>query len=284
MADTLATGIIHKMRTELADPVRYWMRFYRPGDARPDTEIAMNALIGQRLCLSWTEAQIHCVHCGRRCKKSFNQGYCYPCFQRLAQCDLCIVKPERCHFAQGSCREPDWGETHCNIPHYVYCANSSGLKVGITRHSQIPTRWIDQGASQALPMVRVDTRRQSGLVEVALKTHVADKTDWRKMLKGAPAPIDLAAERRRLITAIDESLTDLRTQFGATAITVTTDNDITDIRYPVSAYPKTVKSLDLAKNPVIDATLTGIKGQYLIFDTGVINLRKYSGYRLTLAA
>ena len=284
MADTLADGIIRKMRTELAGPVRYWMRFYQPGATRPDTEIAMNALIGQQLRLSWREAQIHCVHCGRRCKKSFNQGYCYPCFQRLAQCDLCIVKPERCHFAQGSCREPDWGQAHCNIPHHVYCANSSGLKVGITRHSQIPTRWIDQGASQALPMARVATRHQSGLVEAALKAHAADKTDWRKMLKGDPAPMDLAAERRRLIAAIDESLTGLRAQFGAAAITITTDNHITDIRYPVSAYPKTVKSLDLAKTPVIEATLTGIKGQYLIFDTGVINLRKYGGYRLTLAA
>ena len=283
MSEVLAAGAIRKLRAELADPVRYWMRFYRPGAARPHAEIAMNALIGQPLRLSWSEAQIHCVHCGRSCKKSFNQGYCYPCFQRLAQCDACIVKPELCHFAQGTCREPDWGEAHCNRPHYVYCANSSGLKVGITRDGQIPTRWIDQGASQALPMMRVDTRYQSGLVETALKAHVADRTDWRKMLKGDPEPLNLAAERDRLIAAIRAPLADLRAQFGAAAIAAASDDEVTGIRYPVTAYPKTVKSLNLDKTPVIEATLTGIKGQYLIFDTGVINVRKYGGYQLTLA-
>ena len=179
-------GNIEKMRATLAEPVQY---------ALPvgDFHLPMNELIGQPLKLVHT-GRIHCVACGRLTKKSFNQGYCYPCFTKLAQCDSCIVKPELCHFAEGTCREPEWGMAHCMIPHVVYLANSSGLKVGITRHSQIPTRWLDQGATQALPILAVQSRFQSGLAEVIFKDFVADKTDWRAMLKGDAIELDLRAQ------------------------------------------------------------------------------------------
>ena len=137
-------GCLEKMAVDLADPVVYRLRV---GEARVD----LNPLLGQSLALRYS-GRIQCVHCGNKTNKSFSQGYCYPCFIKLAQCDMCIVKPETCHYAAGTCREPDWGKQFCFQPHVVYLANSSGIKVGITRRSQIPTRWIDQGAVQALPV------------------------------------------------------------------------------------------------------------------------------------
>lgn len=138
----IGTGPLEKMRTELAAPVAYALPL-------GDRQVPLAEHIGSLLRIEFLGV-ITCSHCGRRSKRSFGQGYCYPCFQRLAQCDTCIVKPETCHFHLGTCREPDWAVTACMVPHVVYLANSSGLKVGITRSTQVPTRWIDQGATQAL--------------------------------------------------------------------------------------------------------------------------------------
>jgi len=139
------TGNLEKMRVQHAAPVLY---------ALPvgDKSVALNPLLGNKITLRYT-GEINCIHCGRRTNKSFQQGYCYPCMQKLARCDICIVKPELCHFHKGTCREPEWGREHCMIQHIVYLAVSSGLKVGITRHTQVPTRWIDQGAVAAVPML-----------------------------------------------------------------------------------------------------------------------------------
>src|SRR5690554_4764181 len=164
------------MPAEAGDPVAYTLAV---GDAR----IALNDLMGRKVRIDF-EGVIRCIHCDRTTKKSFNQGYCYPCFRKLAACDSCIMSPEKCHYHLGTCREPEWGEANCMVEHVVYLANSSGLKVGITRATQVPTRWIDQGAVTAIPMLRVASRYLSGLVEVACKNHVADRTNWRAMLKG----------------------------------------------------------------------------------------------------
>jgi len=183
----VAAGPVSKMKTELAGPVVYTLQL-------GNTPVNMNEYVGKPLELHYTGA-INCVHCDRKTNKSFNQGFCYPCFKRLAQCDSCIVSPEKCHYAQGTCREPEWGEANCLRDHFVYLANTSGLKVGITRGTQIPTRWMDQGATQALPIFRVDTRLLSGLVEVTFKDHIADKTNWQAMLKGNADDRDLFAEQ-----------------------------------------------------------------------------------------
>ncbi|MGB1109864.1 MAG: DUF2797 domain-containing protein [Gammaproteobacteria bacterium] len=269
------SGNIRKMHTELTAPVSYALPI---GDER----LPMNELIGKSVGIDW-DGQINCVHCGRQTKKSFSQGFCFPCFKKLAQCDSCIVKPELCHFHLGTCREPEWGETHCFIPHYVYLANSSGMKVGITRHSQIPTRWMDQGASQALPIFRVDNRLQSGLVETAFKDFIADKTDWRKMLKGEPEQQDMLARRDELLAEAAAVVEALREAHGEDAIVPVSQSEVTEIQYPVSEYPVKVKSFNLDKEPHAEGSLMGIKGQYLIFDTGVINVRKYGGYRWSLS-
>jgi len=269
----MLSGNIEKMVTQLQNPVDYALPI-------GDDHLPMNQFLDRPLTLTY-RGDIHCIACGAKTKKSFSQGYCYPCAQRLAQCDMCIVKPEMCHYHLGTCREPEWGEQHCMIPHYVYLANSSGLKVGITRSSQVPTRWIDQGAVQAMPILKVQTRRQSGLMEAAMRQHVADKTNWRAMLKGDRMDIDLAQERDMLLEQVGDTIRAVSEQFGEGAVTVV-DEPAVDIAYPVLAYPTKIKSLNLDKEHEISGTLQGIKGQYLIFDTGVINLRKYTGYHLTV--
>lgn len=274
MTEVLASGAVRKMKTELADPVQYTMLF-------DDNEVPLNQYLGQVLKLQY-HGVINCIHCGRKTAKSFNQGYCYPCFKRLAQCDSCIMSPEKCHYAQGTCREPEWGEKHCMIDHFVYLANTSGLKVGITRGSQVPTRWMDQGATQAQPIFRVDTRLHSGLVETVFKNHIADKTNWQAMLKGDAPPSDLEQARQRLLIECMPEVEALREQFGLQAITILEGHEPTTINYPVLEYPVKVKSFNLDKTPDVGGMLLGIKGQYLIFDSGVINMRKYGGYQLSL--
>lgn len=248
-----------------------------------EQHLALNAKLGQRIRLHHTGA-IHCVHCGRATRKSFGQGYCYPCFSTLAQCDLCLVRPETCHYFKGTCRDPAWGERHCFRPHLVYLANASGLKVGITRGTNTPTRWLDQGAIQALPILEVDTRQQSGLVETLFKSRVSDRTNWRAMLKGEVEPLDLMAERDRLLGALAPDLAALRQRFGADAIRPIDDARPLAIDYPVLEWPRKIVSFNFDKTPLVEGTLMGLKGQYLILDRGVINLRKFAGYRIDVDA
>ncbi|PWB31508.1 DUF2797 domain-containing protein [Pseudomonas sp. SDI] len=268
-------GSISKMSARLETPVVQYA--FRLGDV----ELPVNPMLGQTVRLEYLGA-IHCCHCGRKTKTSFSQGYCYPCMTKLAQCDVCIMAPEKCHYAQGTCREPSWGEQFCMTDHVVYLANSSGIKVGITRASQLPTRWLDQGASQALPIVRVATRQQSGLVEDLFRSQVADRTNWRALLKGEAEAVDLVAVREQLFDSCGEGFKALQERFGLQAIQPLTDAEPVEIRYPVEAYPSKIASFNLDKNPVAEGTLLGIKGQYLIFDTGVINIRKYTAYQLAV--
>ncbi|WP_333874340.1 DUF2797 domain-containing protein [Methylobacter sp.] len=269
-------GQLRKMHTRLeldrSRPVQYEL----PLGAQ---SIALNPLIGKSIKLMYT-GNIVCLHCNRAIKKSFNQGYCYPCFTSLAQCDMCIMKPETCHYAAGTCREPLWGEEFCFQSHIVYLANSSGIKVGITRQTQIPTRWIDQGAVQALPIFKVQSRYISGLIEIAIAKHVSDKTSWQQMLKSRAEPIDLIAKRDELIAVCEAKLAEITQRFGQQAIEFLADEPVVDIHFPVDSYPLKVKSFNLDKNTEVSGILHGIKGQYLLLDTGVINIRKFSGYEV----
>ncbi|MBF8777573.1 DUF2797 domain-containing protein [Pseudomonas fulva] len=271
----LARGSLSKMAVSLAAPVVQYS--FRLGD----TLVPVNPLIGKPLRLHYLGA-IHCSHCGKRTKTSYSQGYCYPCMTKLAQCDMCIMAPERCHYDAGTCRDPSWGEQFCMTDHVVYLANSSGIKVGITRATQLPTRWLDQGASQALPILRVATRQQSGLVEDLLRSQVPDRTNWRALLKGDAALLDLPALRDQVLEACAEGLGQLQARFGLQAIQPLTDAEVVHMTYPVQAYPTKVVSFNLDKTPIVEGTLLGIKGQYLIFDTGVINIRKYTAYQLAV--
>jgi len=270
-----ARGVLRKMHSRFENPVRYQILL-------SDMVVPLNDLLEKQIKLEYS-GTIYCINCGRKSRKSFNQGYCYPCFQRLAECDGCIIHPEKCHFDQGTCREPAWGERFCMQDHIVYLANSSGLKVGITRATQIPTRWIDQGATQALAIIRVRSRLQSGILEVMFKQYVSDKTNWRAMLKGEAEPLKMEEEADRLLKECDSELKELAESFGFFAISVLNGIASVGINYPVIKYPEKVTSFNFDKDPVVEGTLLGIKGQYLIFDTGVINLRRFSGYEVQLS-
>lgn len=264
-------GTLRKMTTKLDDVVEYELPI---GEA----SLPLNSLLDQYLELEFL-GQIYCRNCGRKTNKSFSQGYCYPCMKRLAACDICILKPEQCHFQQGTCREPEWGEQNCMVDHVVYLANTSALKVGITRKSQIPTRWIDQGATEALPIYLVKSRHISGLIEIELAKLMADKTNWRRMLKGNGDSMDLPEKAGEIRPQIEETILAILKEYGDGAAK-TLDHEVTTIDYPVNQFPTKVSSFNFDKSPLVSATLRGIKGQYLIFDTGVINIRKYTGYNV----
>ncbi len=270
----LVRGNLQKMKTTLASPVVYQLPV-------GDELVTLNNVIGSPITLRFIK-EINCIHCGRKTNKSFSQGYCYPCFKSLAQCDMCIMKPETCHFHDGTCREPDWAEQHCMQDHFVYLANSSGIKVGITRGTQIPTRWIDQGASSALPIFRAKDRLVSGKLEMILKQHVADKTDWRKMLKGEPDAVDLVARRDELVDASKAELNALAKEMGSDVFEFLHKEMPVGIEFPVLIYPEKVKAHNFDKTEDVTGVLNGIKGQYLILDTGVLNIRKFGGYLVEL--
>lgn len=277
---------------------------------QPQHNIDLNQYLQKNIRIEWAE-QIFCVSCGKKTKKSYAQGHCYLCFKRSAGCDLCMMKPETCHFHLNTCRDEDWAHRVCFQPHIVYLAYSSHVKVGITRLSQVPTRWLDQGASMALPIVVTSSRRMAGMVESHFKNFVSDKTDWRAMLKNGvpknrqPKQADLFAdtfsetpsdkalpEDDNPLLIARKSLFAHKKELQATlnqphlqndGITFLDDFQPIYINYPMMNPPKKIKSLNLDKTPNISGQLLGIKGQYLIMDTGVINIRKYNGYHLTVS-
>ena len=273
-------GKLRKMITDLSDTVQYRLPLVQH-DNSAALYVDMNKLIGKNIKLSYHD-EINCVACGVKTKKSYSQGHCYMCMKSLPECDMCIMKPETCHYAAGTCRDSVWGDEFCMQKHFVYLANSSGIKVGITRGTQIPTRWMDQGAVQALPIFEVKNRLMSGLLEVIIKKHVSDRTDWRKMLKGLVTEIDLIQYRDDIIETCKDEISALTQEHGVDALTALNNAELVDINYPVLEYPEKVKSFNFDKTPEIEGVLKGIKGQYLILDTGVLNIRKFTGYNVSI--
>lgn len=261
----MAIGNLSKMATSLDEQVNYYLKL--------SEEVYMNDLIGKQISLSWN-GQINCCSCNKITKKSFGQGFCYSCFISAPESAECILRPELCRAHLGEGRDPEWEEKHHNQPHVVYLAASSAVKVGITRAQQIPTRWIDQGASSAIRLAEVPNRYEAGRIEVELKSLFTDKTHWQKMLKNeVDDSIDLIEEK----WALEEHLpNDILEYFSE-------NDEIIALNYPVIQYPQKVKSRSLEKTAIIEGKLVGIKGQYLIFDGGeVFNVRTHSGYYVEL--
>jgi len=195
---------------------------------------------------------------------------CYPCFQTAPEADPAIVSPELDMAHLGISRDMEWAKENSLVDHFVYLALSGGLKVGVTRHTQVPTRWIDQGASEAIIIARTPYRNLAGQIEVALKKHFADKTNWRKMLTGNTEGFSfLADDKSRALALLPEELK----QYSVNG------SEVSKINYPVRFYPVKVNSVSFEKTNLIKGKLNGIKGQYLIFENGdVFNVRKHSGY------
>ena len=257
------------MRVEHADPVRYTLEL-------ADHSIAMNELIGREITLAFS-GEIRCIRCNRVTRKAFGQGFCYPCFRDAPENSECIVRPELCRGHLGEGRDPEWEEEHHNKPHAVYLALSSAVKVGVTRWTQIPTRWIDQGAARAIVVARTPYRRLAGEIEIAGKELYTDRTNWQRMLKDEPPEeeADLRAERERFLAALPAPLAEYAVR----------DSEPVAIHYPLRDAPLRVKSINLDKQPLLSAILAGIRGQYLVFEGGtVINIRRYSGYVVQLSA
>lgn len=235
--------------------------------------IHLNDYLGQYIKLIWN-GDIFCTSCLKKTKKSFGEGFCYPCFISAPEATECTLRPELCKAHLGEGRDVAWEERNHNQPHIVYLAASDKVKVGVTRITQVPIRWIDQGASSAIRLAETPNRYEAGVLEVALKDFFSDKTNWQKMLKNElDETIDLVEEKWNLHDQLPSDLTQFFTE----------DDEVVQINYPVLEFPSKVSSLSFDKTPVIEGKLIGIKGQYLIFEGGkVINIRKHTGYSITL--
>jgi hypothetical protein len=255
-------GQLRKMDVEFQQPISYFLNI----DNKP---YPVNPHIGKNISLKWG-GTITCIECGRKTRKSYDQGYCFVCSRDLPENAMCSVRPELCEHENGNEADREFWRTYCNIDHFVYLSLTSGVKVGITRHTNIPSRWIDQGAVKGLIIAKVPERVLSGKIEVVLAKHFADKTNWRKMLKGGVDDVDLLALRKQAHELFPEELKSSAVKEGT----------VQELVYPVESVPEKITSHNLEKNPEFTDRLTGIKGQYLIFETRVINMRKYAGYHI----
>lgn len=256
----LYQGVLTKMQTENGSPIQYYLVF-------ESDFLNMNQLLDKTVSINFLKYQ--CLNCGLE-KKIYRQGFCYDCFYEVPQAADWVMKPElsKAHLDEED-RDLDFEKKVQLQPHIVYLANSSNVKVGVTRKSQVPTRWIDQGAHEAIEIVEVPNRYLAGITEVALKDHVSDKTNWRTMLKNEIKDEDLVEWRNNLKQFIPEEAKEYFLQ----------NNAETNLEFPVLQYPKTLKSLNLDKTPFYEGVLKGIKGQYLLFeDDTVFNVRGSEGY------
>jgi len=260
------SGVIKKMHSNLGDSVDYHLPL-------GDNLINLNPFINQKIKLSFKNS-IFCIKCNNQIKKTFAQGYCFPCFRDSPETSECILRPELCRAHEGESRDMEWSKNHCLTDQHVYMSFTGNIKIGVTRFSQIPTRWIDQGATKAIILCTTPNRYLAGLIEVYLKQFYSDRTNWRKMLSGD-------FEEPDFNQAHSEAINHLNKQFSDYVI----DSNWVDINYPIESVPSKIKSFSFDKNPSYEDTLTGIKGQYLMFknDT-VLNIRKHTGYEIELQA
>lgn len=253
-------GVLTKMNTEVAEPIQYYLIL-------KDDFINVNQLLDHKIRLHFIKYE--CLNCHLN-KPIYRQGFCKSCFFEIPQAADWIMRPElsKAHLDEED-RDLDYEKKVQLQPHIVYLANSSNIKVGVTRKSQVPTRWIDQGAHEAIEIVEVPNRYLAGITEVALKDHIGDKTNWRKMLKNEIVDENLADHRDQLKKYIPQEVMSYYIE----------NNTETELKFPVLQYPEKPKSLNLEKTPTFEGVLTGIKGQYFIFeDNTVFNVRGSEGY------
>lgn len=256
--------IIQKMPVRNESPIQYFW------PSSPNIELT--ALLGKTISIEFN-GDIYCTSCNKKIQKTFGEGFCYPCFLNAPEAAECIIRPELCEAHLGKGRDPEWEMRNHNQPHVVYLALSSHIKVGITRKTQLPTRWIDQGASQAACIFETPYRQLAGKIEVFFKSHFSDRTAWQKMLKNETSDSDLEKSIQTIEALCPSEFQEYRLP----------SPQIETLSYPMLDTPKKVKSINLDTIRKLSGELTGIKGQYLIFDNeSVINIRKYTGYSLAL--
>lgn len=255
-----------------------------------DSEIILKP--GLTLSLKHT-GLFQCMSCSKVIKKIFD-GFCFPCLKKKAAADICIMSPHLCHYLAGTCREPEWGEKFCYQPHYVYLSYTDKFKVGITRYSQIPTRWFDQGATLATVLARVTSRHQAGTLEHLLKEILHDKSHWLNMLKNKNERPSHELFIKKFYETKEWLLQNelFKTKKIYTSppvhlnlsqeILVFNEPLIVELNFDVPNFPATFKSINLDKNPSIIGEITGIKGQYIFMGDYVFNMRRHEGYKVNL--
>ena len=260
------SGQISKLNTLLGDPVEYKLPI-------GIENVKLNNFIGHEINIAFN-GDIHCISCNKKIKKTFMQGFCYPCFINSPMTSECILRPHLCKAQEGISRDMKWSTKHCLQDHYVYLSLTSNIKVGVTRNTQIPTRWIDQGAHYAIKFSKTPNRFLAGCIEVEISKYISDRTQWRKMLQGDFERINLIEKKKELSEKLPIDLREY----------ISNENKIVTINYPTYKNLFKIKSINLDKTPEVSGQLTGIKGQYLIIDNEfVFNVRKYTGYILGIS-
>lgn len=269
--EALAEGVIGGLNHESGAGSAVSSRLHIGAD-----QLAIDAYLGAWLRIDHLGG-ISCSNCAALTPRSFGGGYCYRCFTTLARCDLCVVSPDRCHYAKGTCREPQWGESYCMRPHVVYLANSGGAKVGITHPDNLPGRWLDQGASAAAVIIEAPTRHAAGCAEKVIARHLRESTDWRALVSSPPAVIDLVGLWREIRMQTAAALRDL--DFGLTLID---DPMVREFTHARAAYAPAVQ-LKFDEGEGVAGQLIGAIGSYLMFDRGVFNVRAHGSYHVRLS-
>ena len=258
-------GQISKMITSLKNPIDYKLPIGKD-------LIDVNSLINSEIKISYT-GEIRCIACNKKIYKTYMQGYCYPCFISLPQTENCIFKPHLCRAHKGEARDMLWAEKNCLTTTYVYLALTSNLKVGVTRKTHIPSRWIDQGAHYAIKFAKAPNRYLAGMIEIELSKYMSDRTKWRQMIQGGYEPIDLIDKKEKFSLLLSNNYKKY----------IVDTNELIKLKYPMLCTPEKIKSINLEKTPKQEGILTGIKGQYIILDNKkVLNIRRYTGYFINI--
>ncbi len=259
-------GNLIKMETLFSKPIQYYLTL-------GNDKIHLNEMLGRHFSFKFLN-EINCIACGIKTPKSYHQGYCYQCFISSPQTDEGILHPEKDKSHEGISRDMEWAKENSLTEHYVYLALTSQLKIGVTRAAQVPTRWIDQGASKAIRLAKTPYRKLAGDIEVFFKDYVSDKTQWKQMLLSPSSNIDLLSEKQRLVALLPEELKQY----------VTIDNRITDLVYPGQYQFDKIYQQNLDESNEIEGDLLAIRGQYLVFKQGfALNIRRHNGYKIELS-
>jgi len=259
------TGQISKMVSSIGNPIEYVLPI-------GENKLILNKYIGELIQIKFND-EIRCINCNNKIKKTYMQGYCYPCFISLPQTEDCVFKPHLCKAHLGEARDMDWAKNNCLVSTYVYLSLTSNLKVGVTRHNHIPSRWIDQGAHHAIKFAKTPNRYLAGLIELEISQYISDRTQWRKMILGEYDELDLNKKKNDLQEYLSNNLKKYYLN----------NADMIDLKYPIIKNLEKIKSFNIEKFKTIKKKLIGIKGQYLMFDDNhVLNVRKYTGYNFTI--
>ena len=258
-------GQISKMIPSIGEPIEYLLPI-------GENKLILNKYIGKLIQINFND-EIRCINCNNKIKKTYMQGYCYPCFISLPQTEDCVFKPHLCKAHLGVARDMDWAKNNCLASTYVYLSLTSNLKVGVTRHNHIPSRWIDQGAHHAIKFAKTPNRYLAGLIELEISQYISDRTQWRKMILGQYDELDLNKKKNDLQKYLSNNLKKYYLN----------NEDMIDLEYPIIKNLEKIKSFNIEKFKTIKKILSGIKGQYLMFDDNhVLNVRKYTGYNFTI--